>query len=65
MPNHTGPLPPAAVFDRSVVVSNGFIHDQLLAKMEPCTAKLVDMGIDLSQWYVPKGYRVHSGSQLD
>ena len=46
-------------------VSNGFIHDQLLAKMEPCTAKLVDMGIDLSQWYVPKGYRVHSGSQLD
>lgn len=43
----------AAVFDRSVVVSNGFIHEQLLSKMEPCTAKLVENGINLSQWYVP------------
>lgn len=48
--------PPAApaVFDRSVVVSNGFIHEQLLSKMEPCTGALVQSGIDLSQWFVPK-----------
>jgi myo-inositol-1(or 4)-monophosphatase len=54
-----------SVFDRSVVVSNGFIHEQLLGKMEPCTTKLVESGIDLSQWFVPKGYRVHSGAQLE
>lgn len=48
-----------------MLVSNGFIHEQLLKKMEPATAKLVDAGIDLSQWYVPAGYRVHSGAQLE
>jgi myo-inositol-1(or 4)-monophosphatase len=53
------------VFDRSVVVSNGFLHGELLATMEPATGKLLASGIDLSQWFVPKGYRVHSGAQLD
>lgn len=54
-----------SVFDRSVLVSNGFVHEALLAKTEPATTKLSADGIDLSQWFVPKGYRVHSGAQLD
>ena len=48
-----------------MLVSNGSIHGALLEKMEPMTAKLVDMGIDLSQWYVPAGYSVHTGAQLE
>lgn len=48
-----------------MVVSNGFIHEQLLKKMEPATAKLIESGIDLSQWFVPAGYRVHLGAQLE
>ncbi|KAI3428298.1 hypothetical protein D9Q98_006677 [Chlorella vulgaris] len=54
-----------SVFDRSVVVSNGYLHEKLLQKMEPTTTALVSEGIDLSQWFVPKGYRVHSGAQLE
>lgn len=53
-----------SVFDRSVLVSNGFIHEALLAHTEPKTAALAGAGIDLSQWYVPKGYRIHTGAQL-
>ena len=61
------PAAPAvpAVFDRSVLVSNGFLHEKLLATIEPTTSKLVADGIDLSQWFVPAGYRVHSGAQLE
>ena len=54
-----------SVFDRSVLVSNGFVHEALLAKMEPAVGGLVANGVDLSQWFVPKGYRVHSGAQLE
>lgn len=46
-------------------MSNGFLHEAILAKTEPVTTKLVADGIDLSQWFVPKGYRVHSGAQLE
>lgn len=54
-----------SVFERSVLVSNGFLHDKLLAQTEPATARLLDQGIDLSMWFVPKGYRVHAGAQLE
>lgn len=54
-----------SVFDRSVLVSNGFVHQAILAQTEPATAKLQKDGTDLSQWFVPKGYRVHSGAQLE
>ncbi|KAL4442054.1 hypothetical protein ABPG77_011315 [Micractinium sp. CCAP 211/92] len=54
-----------SVFDRSVLVSNGYLHEAILAKTEPATARLLDQGIDLSQWFVPQGYRVHSGAQLE
>ena len=69
-PAHPAPLTPShpsllAVFDRSVVVSNGFLHKQLLQTMEPATSGLLQEGIDLSQWFVPEGYSVHSGPQLD
>ena len=53
------------MFDRSVVVSNGFLHEQLLQQMEPATSGLLREGIDLSQWFVPEGYQVHSGRQLE
>lgn len=54
-----------SVFDRSVLVSNGFVHEQILSKTEPATAKLLEQGIDLSQWFRPEGYGLHSGAQLE
>ena len=39
-----------SVFDRSVLVSNGFLHEKLLEKTEHATSHLVAEGIDLSQW---------------
>ncbi len=51
-PRAAPPLP--AVFDRSVLVSNGYLHEAILAKTEPATARLLDQGIDLSQWFVPQ-----------
>jgi len=54
-----------SVFDRSVLVSNGFIHEAVLAQTEPATVALLANGTDLSQWFVPKGYRVHTGAQLE
>lgn len=54
-----------SVFDRSVMVSNGYLHEKLLQKTDPVTSKLIANGIDLSQWFVPKGYRVVSGAQLE
>jgi myo-inositol-1(or 4)-monophosphatase len=54
-----------SVFDRSVVVSNSFLHGELLKRMEPKVAKLLDDGIDLSPWYIPKGYKIHTGPQLE
>lgn len=53
------------VFDRSVLVSNGFVHEAILGKTEPVVGRLVSNGVDLSQWFVPEGYRVHSGAQLE
>ena len=43
-----------SVFDRSVIVSNGFVHEAMLEKTEPAVAKLVANHVDLSQWFVPK-----------
>lgn len=54
-----------SVFDRSMLVSNGYLHEAILEKVEPATDKLVEKGVDLSQWFVPKGYNVHSGAQLE
>jgi len=54
-----------SVFDRSVVVSNGAVHQELLKTMEPKVEKLLKQGIDLSPWFVPKGMMVHSGRQLE
>ncbi|CAM6086704.1 unnamed protein product [Calypogeia fissa] len=45
-----------SVFERSVLVSNGILHDKLLERMAPPTKKLIQDGFDFSQWYKPKGY---------
>ncbi|KAF5932804.1 hypothetical protein HYC85_028975 [Camellia sinensis] len=37
-----------SVFDRSVLVSNGVLHDKLLERIGPPTAKLKNKGIDFS-----------------
>ena len=48
--NHSRlPCPLPAVFERSVLVSNGFVHEAILSRTEPRTAELVKEGIDLSQ----------------
>ncbi|XP_044481511.1 phosphatase IMPL1, chloroplastic-like, partial [Mangifera indica] len=44
------------VFDRSVLVSNGVIHAELLQRIAPPTEKLETKGIDFSIWYKPDNY---------
>lgn len=53
------------LYSRSVLASNGSVHKALLEYIEPATAKLLDDGVDLSPWYIPKGYRIHTGAQLE
>ncbi|CAO2826899.1 unnamed protein product [Amaranthus hypochondriacus] len=44
------------VYDRSVIVSNGLIHSQLLEKIGPATETLKEKGIDFSWWFKPENY---------
>ncbi|KAL6629912.1 hypothetical protein ACP70R_029677 [Stipagrostis hirtigluma subsp. patula] len=44
------------VFDRSVLVSNGIIHGQLLDRIGPPTEDLKKKGIDFSLWFKPDKY---------
>ncbi|GAB4829525.1 Phosphatase impl1, chloroplastic [Ancistrocladus abbreviatus] len=44
------------VFDRSVLVSNGVLHQKLLERIGPATEKLKQKGIDFSWWYKPENY---------
>ncbi|KAG1331895.1 phosphatase IMPL1, chloroplastic [Cocos nucifera] len=44
------------VFDRSVLVSNGLVHDKLLEKIGPATEELKNKGIDFSLWFKPEDY---------
>ncbi|CAD7704132.1 unnamed protein product [Ostreobium quekettii] len=54
-----------SVFDRSVLATNGYVHGAILEKTEPATEKLLEDGVDLSPWFIPEGYGVRSGAQLD
>ncbi|PKU76437.1 Phosphatase IMPL1, chloroplastic [Dendrobium catenatum] len=45
-----------SVFDRSVLVSNGIVHEKLLEKIGPATDDLKEKGIDFSQWFKPESY---------
>ncbi|KAF5944904.1 hypothetical protein HYC85_018981 [Camellia sinensis] len=45
-----------SVFDRSVLVSNGVLHDKLLERIGPPTDKLKNKGIDFSLWFKPENY---------
>lgn len=54
-----------SVFERSILATNDYMRAELLEKMEPTTMDLVHSGVDLSPWYVPKGYRVKGGAQLE
>ena len=54
-----------SVFDRSVLVSNTRVHQQLLDIIEPVTTELIiQKGVDLSPFKV-QGYKVHTGAQLE
>ncbi|GJN19091.1 hypothetical protein PR202_gb06329 [Eleusine coracana subsp. coracana] len=44
------------VFDRSVLVSNGVVHGQLLDRIGPPTEELKKKGIDFSLWFKPDKY---------
>lgn len=44
------------VFDRSVLVSNGVLHEKLLERIGPATEKLKNDGIDFSHWFKPENY---------
>ncbi|ONK60969.1 uncharacterized protein A4U43_C08F24630 [Asparagus officinalis] len=45
-----------SVFDRSVLVSNGIVHDKLLERIGPATEELKKKGIDFSLWFKPENY---------
>uniref|UniRef100_A0A1D2A1M2 Inositol-1-monophosphatase n=1 Tax=Auxenochlorella protothecoides TaxID=3075 RepID=A0A1D2A1M2_AUXPR len=53
-----------SVFDRSLLVTNGFVHEQLLALTDPKVSALLEAGVDLSQWFVPEGFKLHTGARL-
>ncbi|XP_072970780.1 phosphatase IMPL1, chloroplastic [Typha angustifolia] len=44
------------VFDRSVLVSNGVVHEKLLERIAPATEDLKTRGIDFSLWFKPQNY---------
>ncbi|WVZ77736.1 hypothetical protein U9M48_025563 [Paspalum notatum var. saurae] len=48
------------VFDRSVLVSNGVVHGQLLDRIGPATEELKKKGIDFSLWFKPDKLRVEA-----
>ncbi|KAK2079420.1 hypothetical protein QBZ16_003112 [Prototheca wickerhamii] len=54
-----------SVFDRSLLVSNGELHEPLLQLMEPKMEALARGGADFGPWFVPEGYGVHTGPQLE
>ncbi|PKA64067.1 Phosphatase IMPL1, chloroplastic [Apostasia shenzhenica] len=45
-----------SVFERSVLVSNGIIHEKLLERIAPATEELKKKGIDFSPWFKPENY---------
>jgi myo-inositol-1(or 4)-monophosphatase len=46
------------VFERSVLASNGPLHDKVLESTGAETRQLLQGGVDLSPWFVPPGYQV-------
>lgn len=54
-----------SVFERSLLASNDALYDKLLEVIEPKTIALVEDGADFSPWFIPDGYTVHTGAQLD
>lgn len=49
---------PYSVFERSMLTSNGHLHQQMLERTSPKTQALLGAGVDLSPWFVPKGYDI-------
>lgn len=45
------------VFDRSILVSNGTLHEKLLERIAPPTKKLQQNGMDISHWFKPEDYK--------
>lgn len=45
------------VFDRSILVSNGTLHEKLLERIAPPTKKLQQNGLDISHWFKPQDYK--------
>ncbi|EFJ42172.1 hypothetical protein VOLCADRAFT_107362 [Volvox carteri f. nagariensis] len=49
---------PFSVFERSMLASNGHLHQQMLDGTAPKTRALLERGVDLSPWFVPLGVKV-------
>eukprot|EP00271_Cylindrocystis_brebissonii_P018494 TRINITY_DN5260_c1_g1_i1.p1 TRINITY_DN5260_c1_g1~~TRINITY_DN5260_c1_g1_i1.p1 ORF type:complete len:404 (+),score=53.71 TRINITY_DN5260_c1_g1_i1:56-1213(+) len=47
---------PFTVFDRSLLVSNGALHQQMLDQTSPKTKALMEKNFDFSYWFKPEGY---------
>jgi len=50
-----------SVFDKSMLASNGRVHEEMMRHIEPRVAELQEehAGLDLqSKWFIPQGYDV-------
>lgn len=54
-----------SVFDRSLLASNDGLYDKLQPLLEDKHQKLLDKGVEMSPWFIPEGYGVRSGAQLE
>jgi myo-inositol-1(or 4)-monophosphatase len=54
-----------SAFDRSLLATNDALYPQMLGVTEPQHAKLLDQLVELQPWFIPAGYRVRAGAQLD
>ena len=47
---------PFSVFSRSILATNGGLHEHLLKETKAKTDELRSEGVDLSSWFIPEGY---------
>jgi len=54
-----------SVFDRTLLAANDALWAGVKAETAKSVTRLVEEGQDLSPWFIPEGYRVHTGPRSD
>lgn len=47
---------PYSVFSRSVLATNGLLHEEILKEVAQKTKGLKNKGVELDPWFIPSGY---------